>query len=77
MLRKYKKMTPDEYYAEMRNIEKKPLLSTSEAAEYYHIGINRMAMLLQKPSDFRVMNGRVHLLHKERFESYLKKHGRV
>lgn len=77
MLKKYKKMTPDEYAAEMRRLSNKPLLSSSEAAEYFHIGIVRMGQLLQEPSEYRVTNGRYRLVHRERFEEFLKTHGGV
>ena len=45
------------------------LLTVTEAAEYYHIGENKLRMIIEE--QFVIMNGNRYLLKRMRFENFL------
>mgnify|MGYP000252553754 FL=1 len=49
------------------------LLTVTEAAEYYHIGENKLRMIIEEHIDgeFVLMNGNRYLLKRMRFENFL------
>ena len=49
------------------------LLTVTEAAEYYHIGENKLRMIIEEHIDgeFVIMNGNRYLLKRMRFENFL------
>ena len=56
-------------------IWKRYLLTIEEAAEYYHIGENKIRFLIAEnpTADFIINNGNRTLIKKARFENYLDK----
>lgn len=55
-------------------IQEKALLTIPEAAEYSHIGQNRIErMLKQKNCKFVFNNGNRRLVHREAFDEFLKR----
>lgn len=52
---------------------KRYLLTVLEAAEYYHIGENKLRNIIELHSeaDFLIMNGNRYLIKKEKFETFL------
>lgn len=51
------------------------LLTVLEAAEYYHIGENKLRSIIDSHpnADFLIMNGNRYLIKKQKFEDYLDK----
>lgn len=49
------------------------VLSITEASEYYHIGENKLRMIVDEHSeaDFVIMNGNRILIKRKRFEEFL------
>ena len=52
---------------------KRYALTITEAAEYYHIGENKLRMIADKhpEADFIIMNGNRILIKRQKFEEYL------
>ncbi len=52
---------------------KRYALTITEAAEYYHIGENKLRMIADEHSeaDFIIMNGNRILIKRQKFEEYL------
>lgn len=52
---------------------KRYILTITEAAEYYHIGENKLRMIADEHSeaDFIIMNGNRILIKRQKFEEYL------
>ncbi len=52
---------------------KRYALTVTEAAEYYHIGENKLRMIADENSkaDFIIMNGNRILIKRQKFEEYL------
>lgn len=52
---------------------KRYVLTITEAAEYYHIGENKLRMMAdERPeADFIIMNGNRILIKRQKFEEYL------
>lgn len=48
-------------------------LTVTEAAEYYHIGENKLRMIVDEhpDADFIIMNGNRILIKRQKFEEYL------
>lgn len=54
---------------------KRYVLSITEAAEYYHIGENKLRMIVDEhpEADFIIMNGNRILIKRQKFEEFLDK----
>lgn len=54
---------------------KRYALTITEAAEYYHIGENKLRMIAEEhpEADFIIMNGNRILIKRQKFEEYLDK----
>ena len=52
---------------------KRYALTITEAAEYYHIGENKLRMIVDEhpEADFIIMNGNRILIKRQKFEEYL------
>lgn len=52
---------------------KRYALTITEAAEYYHIGENKLRMIADEhpEADFTIMNGNRILIKRQKFEEYL------
>ena len=52
---------------------KRYILTITEAAEYYHIGENKLRMIADEhpEADFIIMNGNRILIKRQKFEEYL------
>ncbi len=52
---------------------KRYALTITEAAEYYHIGENKLRMIAEEhpEADFIIMNGNRILIKRQKFEEYL------
>lgn len=52
---------------------KRYVLTITEAAEYYHIGENKLRMIADEhpEADFIIMNGNRILIKRQKFEEYL------
>ncbi len=52
---------------------KRYILTITEAAEYYHIGENKLRMMADEhpEADFIIMNGNRILIKRQKFEEYL------
>lgn len=52
---------------------KRYALTVTEAAEYYHIGENKLRMIVDEhpEADFIIMNGNRILIKRQKFEEYL------
>jgi len=52
---------------------KRYILTITEAAEYYHIGQNKLRMIADEhpEADFIIMNGNRILIKRQKFEEYL------
>ena len=52
---------------------KRYALTITEAAEYYHIGENKLRMIAEEhpKADFIIMNGNRILIKRQKFEEYL------
>ena len=52
---------------------KRYILAITEAAEYYHIGENKLRMIADEhpEADFIIMNGNRILIKRQKFEEYL------
>lgn len=52
---------------------KRYILTITEAAEYYHIGENKLRMIADEhpEADFIIMNGNRILIKRQKFEAYL------
>lgn len=52
---------------------KRYVLTITEAAEYYHIGENKLRMIAEEhpEADFIIMNGNRILIKRQKFEEYL------
>lgn len=52
---------------------KRYVLTITEAAEYYHIGENKLRMIADEhpQADFIIMNGNRILIKRQKFEEYL------
>lgn len=52
---------------------KRYILTISEAAEYYHIGENKLRMIADEhqEADFIIMNGNCILIKRQKFEEYI------
>lgn len=52
---------------------KRYALTVTEAAEYYHIGENKLRMIADEhpEADFIIMNGNRLLIKRQKFEAYL------
>lgn len=74
MTKKYKKLTAEEYEAEMRILASKPLLTRNEASEYFHIGLRHMD---RQESNYKVMNGKKVLIDRNMFYEFLRKERRI
>lgn len=59
--------------AEKLPLNQKMLLTITEAAEYSHIGINRISDMLKAPDcPFVLFNGNRKLVKRKEFEEYIK-----
>lgn len=64
-----------EVQANVIPVWKRYVLSITEAADYYHIGENKLRMIADEhpEADFIIMNGNRILIKRQKFEEFLDK----
>ena len=72
-----KKLSAEEFAAEIVRLSKLPLLTVDQASCYYHIGITKLYKLVKEPHDFVVKNGSKHLIDREKFTEFLRQNREV
>lgn len=68
-----KSMKKDNMQKSVIPVWKRYILTITEAAEYYHIGENKLRMIADEhpEADFIIMNGNRILIKRQKFEEYL------
>ena len=68
-----KSMKKNEMQQDIIPIWKRYVLTITEAAEYYHIGENKLRMIADEhpETDFIIMNGNRILIKRQKFEEFL------
>lgn len=62
----------------MNEVYEKPLLTVKEAANHYHIGINRLSEALKNPDcPFVLRCGKKKLVKKKEFDEYLSSNSAI
>ena len=66
-------MKKNEMQQDIIPVWKRYVLTITEAAEYYHIGENKLRMIADEhpEADFIIMNGNRILIKKQKFEEFL------
>jgi len=66
-------MNKNEIQQRVIPVWKRYALTVTEAAEYYHIGENKLRMIADEhpKADFIIMNGNRILIKRQKFEEYL------
>ena len=73
-----KKLSAEEFAAEIVRLSKLPLLTVDQASCYFHIGITKLYKLVKEPQhDFVVKNGSKHLIDREKFTEFLRSNREV
>ncbi len=68
-----KSMKKNEMQQDIIPVWKRYVLTITEAAEYYHIGENKLRMIADEhpEADFIIMNGNRILIKRQKFEEFL------